>query len=187
MSAPRMSSKSSGGAWAEAGLPVPGTTSMRTCRAVKTVQQTAVGVDPAHAVPVGCAGKAERPGPDQGDISPSAEQHRRSTRQYSEQAELHRTHQAAALNDSCAAPDGECEVGLSQGICGRRAVQATRWFLTVKSTRSTAQTSAGVPRHRPQDTIAPIPITTNATAPRSAVGPQGVDQMAKPASSAPTA
>jgi hypothetical protein len=51
----------------------------------------------------------------------------------------------------------------------------------------TSHPSAGMPRHLPQDMIAPVPMTSDEATARNAGGPHGVDQSANAASSAPTA
>ena len=57
----------------------------------------------------------------------------------------------------------------------------------MKVAKFTIQPSAGMPRHLPQDMIAPAPMTSSEGRARKAGGPHGVDQSANAASRAPTA
>jgi len=57
----------------------------------------------------------------------------------------------------------------------------------MKIAKFVTQPSAGMPRHLPQDMIAPAPMTNDAAKARKAGGPHGADHSANAASTAPTA
>ena len=70
-------------------------------------------------------------------------------------------------------------------MCG--PVQVKRCVLNMKIAKFVTQPSAGMPRHLPQDMIAPAPMTNDAAKARKAGGPHGADHSANAASTAPTA
>src|SRR5258708_12872630 len=109
--------------------------------------------EPPQSVALGGAGKTEGAGSDAGDVARTLVQHRRPPVRHAKPSEVQRRDHA--LRDAG-----------RRGIRTHGPVQVNRCVLKMKIERSTTQASAALPRHLPQDMIAPTPIPPDQTAPR---------------------
>jgi len=129
-------------------------------RTIQAVEQVAERADPLRPLGFARACKADSRSPDHGDACAAGVQRRRRARDDPQPSEVQRRSLGPA--------------------------QVTLRVLTRNNAMSAIQASAGVPRHRPQDTIAPAQMINKAAAARSAVGAHIDDQSANAASKAPT-